>query len=374
MVTEDGKNFLIFPSKGSGENMVYFASLEDPIRKGGIKGKLDVIPIVPELKNEYSYITSEGSIVYLQTNEGAPNYRIIGVDLNKPEPASWTTLIPEHKKNILNWAYNVDNDKLVLKYLVDVKSQLEIRSLANGKLIQQIQTPLGSVDGFAGKREDNEFFFRVVSFLTPSIIYRVDLTDSTGTYEAKVIREVKVPGFDASKFITKQVFYPSSDATLVPMFVIHKRDLPMNGNASTIIYGYGGFNINILPSFRSERIVFLNNFDGVYAIPNIRGGGEYGQRWHEGGRLLNKQNVFDDFQAAAEFLIKERYTNANKIAINGGSNGGLLVAACVNQRPDLYGAGIAQVGVHDLLRFQKFTIGKNMFTEVISQFAPKCFA
>ncbi|ODM95949.1 Prolyl endopeptidase, partial [Orchesella cincta] len=353
-VTENGNYLIIFPSKGSGETMVYYAALKEPMRTG-IRGKLQVLPIVDSLANDYSYVTAEGSVVYLQTNNGAPNYRVVGIDLNKPEQMYWTTLIPEHNKNTLDWAYVVNEDKLVLKYLEDVKSRVEIRSLHNGTLIQHLQIPLGAVDSFGGKKSNTEFFFRVVSFLTPGIIYRVDLT--TAPYEAKVFKEVKVNGFDPSSFTVKQVFYPSKDGTLVPMFIVHKKSLKMNSNANTFIYGYGGFNINIVPTFKPDRIVFLQNFNGVYAVPNIRGGGEYGQKWHEGGRLLNKQNVFDDFQAAAEFLIRERYTTASKIAINGGSNGGLLVGACVNQRPDLYGAGIAQVGVHDLLRFQKFTIG-----------------
>ncbi|CAL8083601.1 unnamed protein product [Orchesella dallaii] len=334
--------------------MVYYAALKEPTRTG-IRGKLEIVPIVDKLENDYSFVAAEDSVVYLQTNNGASNYRIVGVDLNKPDQRYWTTLIPEHNKYTLEGAYIVNEDKLVLKYLEDVKSRLEIRSLRNGTLIQLIHIPLGSVDSFGGKRSDSEFFFRVVSFLTPGIIYRVDLTKIP--YEAEVLKEAKVTGFDPSSFLVNQVFYPSKDGTLIPMFLVHKKNFQMNGNANTFIYGYGGFNINILPSFRPDRIIFLQNFNGVYAVPNIRGGGEYGQKWHEGGRLLNKQNVFDDFQAAAEFLIKERYTTASKIVINGGSNGGLLVGACINQRPELYGAGIAQVGVHDLLRFQKFTIG-----------------
>lgn len=259
------------------------------------------------------------------------------------------------------------SDKVVLNYLVDVKSQLEVHSLLDGSLIQKIDVPSGSIDSLWGKKTHNELFFRAVSFVTPGIIYRVQLTNKP--YEPEVIREIMVPGFNAADFVTKQVFYPSYDGTLIPMFITHKQNLVRNSNASTLLYGYGGFDASITPEFSPENIILLQNFDGIYAVPNIRGGGlvniyksfafplpidvnhflpifcsEYGSRWHDGGRLLNKQTVFDDFQAAAEYLIKEKYTTASKIAINGASNGGLLVAACVNQRPELYGAGIAQVG------------------------------
>lgn len=258
--------------------------------------------------------------------------------------------------------YFLRRDKIVLQYLVNVNSQLEVRSLTNGSFIQKIDFPSGAIDSSWGRKFHNELFFRVVSFLTPGIIYRVDLSHTP--YKTEIVREIKVPGFNASEFVTKQVFYQSYDGTKIPMFIVHKENLVFNSNASTLIYGYGGFDINVLPTFSSKTIVFLQNFDGVYAVPNIRGGrwgrkfywnfhclntfpmnfSEYGSKWHDGGRLLNKQNVFDDFQAAAEYLINEKYTTASKIAINGASNGGLLVAACANQRPELYGAAVAQVG------------------------------
>ncbi|XP_037041815.1 prolyl endopeptidase-like [Bradysia coprophila] len=353
-ITDDGNHLVIFPGKGE-NSMIYFASLEELQRTGGFKSKLKIIPIDERMDHMYTYIGSEGSTIYLLTNDGAPNYRIIAVDLNKPDAINWSTLVPEHEKNSLQYANIIDNDKIILEYLVDVNSRLELRSLIDGKLIQVIDTPLGSVDSIWGKKSHNELFYRIVSFLIPGIIYRIDLTHTP--YKPEVFREIKIDGFDASKFVAEQVFYPSYDGTLIPMFIIHKQNFIRDRSASTLLYGYGGFNIPIAPAFSPSRIVFLQNLDGVYAIPNIRGGGEYGSKWHEAGQALNKQTVFDDFQAAAEYLINENYTTASKIAINGGSNGGLLVSACINQRPELYGAGVAQVGVHDLLRFQKFTIG-----------------
>jgi len=354
-VTRDGKFLLVFPQDGAaGENLVYYANLVDPL-KTGIRSKLTLVPVVDKFEALFTYITSNDAVIYFLTNHGAPNQKIIGVDLNRPQERYWSTLVPENSKLVLQWARAINQDKLVLGYLEDVKSRLELRFLGNGSFIQDIPLEIGTVNSISGRRTNDELFFNFVSFLTPGRAYRVDFTKQP--YEAVLYREVKAPGVDASKLTTKQVFYTSKDGTRVPMFIIHKKDYVPQRNSPVYLYAYGGFSVNILPSFRPDRIVFVQNFDGVYAIPNIRGGGEYGREWHQGGRLLNKQNVFDDFQAAAEYLIAEKYTVASKIVINGGSNGGLLVGACTNQRPELYGAGIAQVGVHDLLRFQKFTIG-----------------
>jgi prolyl oligopeptidase len=236
-------------------------------------------------------------------------------------------------------------------YLHDAHSRVEMFDLA-GKSLGEVTLPgLGTAFGFGGRDDDTETFFGFTSFTSPSVIYRLDVASQ----ERTVFRSPKVD-FNADNYETKQVFVTSRDGTKVPMFIVHRKGIELNGKNPTYLYAYGGFNISLTPSFDVRRIAWLE-LGGIYAMPNLRGGGEYGRQWHEGGMKANKQNVFDDFIASAEYLIKERYTSTPKLAIAGGSNGGLLVGACMTQRPDLFGACLPAVGVHDMLRFHKFTIG-----------------
>lgn len=277
---------------------------------------------------------------------------------------------------MLDSAIWVDKDKILTIYIQDVKvkfsnfrcahffltkrfhfqSVLQVHSLETGKLLKKFPLEIGNIVSLNGGKDQSEFFFQLTSFLTPGIIYRYDFAQPDA--DLVVYREVKLnlKGFDKNNFKVEQVFYPSRDGTKIPMYIIQKKTSNKKPKPCWL-YAYGGFAISTMPSFTVTRLFFMDSFDGIMAIANIRGGGEYGEKWHDAGRLLNKQNVFDDFQAAAKYLVKNDYTQHEKIAIQGRSNGGLLVGACLTQRPDLFGAAIAQVGVMDMLRYHKFTIG-----------------
>ncbi|XP_058124473.1 prolyl endopeptidase [Anopheles ziemanni] len=365
-VSDCGKYLMLFIMKGCKDMLLYFSNLE---KAGNLESKLDFVKVVTEFDSDYDYVTNEGSIFSFRTNKGAPNYRIVNIDFDQPAMEHWKTLVAEHPKNVLDWTTCVNKDRIVLGYIDDVKSLLQVHSLADGAFVSKFPLDIGTVVGFSGKKKYSEIFYHFVSFLTPGIIYHYDFEGSgaakeeskEGSAEAvmkpTIFREVKIEDFDNSQYTVEQVFYHSKDGEKIPMFIVQRRQ-DTKEHKPCLLYGYGGFNICVQPSFSITGLVFIDSFDGILAYPNIRGGGEYGERWHNAGRLLKKQNVFDDFQYAAQFLVEHEYTRHEKIAIQGGSNGGLLVGACINQRPDLFGAAIAQVGVMDMLRFHKFTIGR----------------
>ncbi|PSN45880.1 Prolyl endopeptidase [Blattella germanica] len=340
-VSDCGQWLIITSQKDCRDNLLYFCDLNSlPDKK--ISGKVNLTQVVHKLEADYEYVTNEGPVCIFRTNKDAPNYRLIKIDFTDPRPENWSTLIPEHEKDVLDWASAVNNDKLVVCFIHDVKSVLQLHELSTGEVRKTFPLPVGTVTGYSGKKKHTEIFYQFTSFLSPGIIFHCDLTKTE--LEPEVFREIKVQDFEASLYETKQVFYESKDGTKIPMFIVHKAGLVKDGKRPCLLYGYGGFNVSIMPTFSVTRLVFIQHFGGILAIPNIRGGGEYGEGWHNAGRLFNKQNVFDDFQAAAEYLVKEGYTCREKLTIQGGSNGGLLVAACINQRPELYGAAIVQVG------------------------------
>lgn len=340
--SEDERFLYIYMSEGTSGNQVYFQDLS---QEGS-----PLQPLVEGFDYEPSIVENIGSEIYMLTNHDAPRYKLVKIDANNPSIENWQTVIPEHEKDVLQSISIVDN-KLIANYLEDVKTKVVVLDL-EGNFLHQVAFPtLGNAYGFGGKKEDTEVFYTFTSFTYPSTVFKYDIANNESTlYEKPTLN------FDIDDYETKQVFYPSKDGTMIPMFLTYKKGLEQSGDNPTYLYGYGGFNISLEPGFRLSIIPFLEN-GGIYAVANLRGGAEYGEEWHKAGMLLNKQNVFDDFISAGEYLIQENYTSSEKLAIAGGSNGGLLVGACLNQRPDLFQVALPAVGVMDMLRFHKFTIG-----------------
>ncbi len=346
-VTHDGRYLILHVWQGTDDrNRVYYLDLgEGPTpRLGG-----DVRRLLDEFDASYQFVGNDGGVFYFRTNRDAPRYRLIAIDTARPEPDHWREIIGESDA-VLDTVRLV-GDRIVAHFLRDAHSELRLYSMS-GELEKEIDLPgLGTVGAITGEREQDEFFFSFESFLDPDTIYRYDL--DTGTLRALWSPRID---FDVDAYETKQVFYRSKDGTRIPLFLTYRKGLIRDGSNRTYLYGYGGCNISITPRFSPARLVWRER-GGIYAVANLRGGGEYGEEWHRAGMLDNKQNVFDDFIAAAEYLIEERYTSTRRLAIGGGSNGGLLVGAVMNQRPDLFGAALPAVGVMDMLRFHLFTIG-----------------
>lgn len=304
---------------------------------------------------DYNLVDVHNDKFIVTTNDGARNQKVVLIDPNHPEQANWKTLVPEKAENIAG--INTAGGKMFITYIKDVTSRVYLYSM-EGKLEKEVVLPaLGSAGGFGGERDDKTVFYSFTSFTFPPTIYQYDIASG----KSEVFRKPEVK-FKPEDYVTEQVFYPSKDGTKVPMFIVYKSGLKMDGKNPTMLYAYGGFNISVSPGFSPSRISWLDK-GGIYASANLRGGNEYGEKWHEAGMGFKKQNVFDDFVAAAEFLIAKKYSSKDYMAIYGGSNGGLLVGAVANQRPDLVKVAIPAVGVMDMLRFHKFTIGFNWIAE-----------
>ncbi|XP_041867484.1 prolyl endopeptidase-like isoform X2 [Melanotaenia boesemani] len=360
MVSDDGRYAVLSITEGCEPvNLLWFCDLQQ--LPEGITGLLPWVRLVDSFEARFSYVTNEGTVFTFQSNLDAPRYQLINVDIQKPDRHNWTTLIPEHPKDVLGFVSCVNKHHLLVNYVHDVKDILQVYELKTGHLVRDLPLGVGTVAGVSCKKKHPDFFYKFTSFTTPGIIYHCDLSEPNP--EPRVFREVEVKGIKQEDFQIHQVFYPSNDGTRIPMFLVHAKDLQRDGSHPVFLYGYGGFEASIQPYYNVAYLLFVRHLGGILAVANIRGGGEYGLTWHKAGTLGKKQNCFQDFQRAAEFLIQEQYTTASRIAINGASNGGLLVATCVNQRPDLFGCAVAEVGVMDMLKFQKFTIGHAWTTD-----------
>ncbi|MGB6640310.1 MAG: prolyl oligopeptidase family serine peptidase [Thermoanaerobaculia bacterium] len=334
-VTDDGRYLVHGIFDGYESNGVYVKKLGDP--------EAEVVRILDEWDALYNLLGNDGSTFYFSTTNEAPKYRVIAIDVENPAPENWREVVAETEE--AQEDASLIGEHIVAMYLRDASSLVKVFDL-EGQLIREVELPgIGSASGFNGKLDDPETFYIFEGFTTPGQIYRYDVASG----ESSLFREAKVE-VDLSPFVTKQVFYESNDGTRVPMFITHRQDLDLDGTNPTLLYGYGGFNVSLTPYYSPRRIVWME-MGGVLAIPNLRGGGEYGEEWHKAGTKLEKQNVFDDFIAAAEWLIDNGYTSPKKLAIRGGSNGGLLVGAVMTQRPDLFGATLPVVGVLDMLRY-----------------------
>ena len=346
-MSEDGRWLIVTLTVGSDpKNRVYYRDLTKP--------DAAVVPLLDGFDADYTFVGSAGTVFYFRTDLEAPLGRLIAIDTAKPARENWREVIPQDTDSLRDVGFV--NGQFVCEYLHDAHSRVRVfagdEKATRAKLVRDIELPgIGSASGFGGKRTDTETFYGFTGYTVPNTIYRLDLTTGKST----VFRQPKV-AFDPAAYETKQVFFRSKDGTRVPMFITHQRGLKLDGTNPTLLYGYGGFDISLTPVFEIPSLVWME-MGGVYAVPNLRGGGEYGTAWHLAGTKERKQNVFDDFVAAAEWLIENKYTSPAKLAIRGHSNGGLLVGACMTQRPELFAAALPGVGVLDMLRFHKFTIG-----------------
>ena len=341
-VTDDGRYLVITSSQGtSPKKRILYRDLNEPNAK--------VVELLMDFDAAYDFVGNDGPVFYFRTDLSAAKYRLIAIDLREPARDRWREVIPESDATLTGVSHV--GGRFIAHYLRDARSQVKVFAAA-GALIRELELPgIGTVGGFDGDQTATETFFSFTSYTTPATSYRLDLNN----YASSVWRKPET-AFDSEAYETRQVFYPSKDGTKIPMFITHRKGLTLDGTNPTLLYAYGGFNISLTPGY-SPAIASWLDLGGVYCVANLRGGGEYGEQWHAAGTKLQKQNVFDDFIAAAEYLIAEKYTSTPKLAIFGGSNGGLLVGACMNQRPDLFGACLPAVGVMDMLRFHKFTIG-----------------
>ena len=340
--TEDERFVVAYPTESTKGNMLKIKDL---------KNNTDWVTIANDFKNDWNVIDNDGDWLLLQTDYKAPRSRIIAVNLSMPDEKNWKEIVPENAKDVLQGA-NIIGGKLVTYWLHDAASAVKIYDLS-GKFLNNLKLPgIGTIGGFSGKRDENQAFYSFSSFTRPPTIYQLDINSMKST----IFKAPKVD-FNSDNYVTKQVWYTSKDGTKVPMFITMKKGMKRTGKNPTLLYGYGGFNISVTPGFSPSRAALLD-MGGIYAVANLRGGGEFGEAWHAAGTKERKQNVFDDFIAAAEYLIKEKYTSSDFLAIQGGSNGGLLVGACMTQRPELFRVALPAVGVLDMLRYDKFTIGR----------------
>lgn len=339
-VTEDQNYLIISAAESTTGNELYVQDISSP-------GK-EIKPVVTGFENDHYIVDNEGGRFLIHTNLNAPNNRLVEVNIDNPVPENWKDVIPE-TENVLE--ISTAGGSIFASYMVDVKSKI-MQYEYNGKLIREVELPsIGTAGGFGGEKEDTELYYSFTSFTYPGTIFKYDIASGKSEMYWKPAID-----FNPEDYVTEQVFYQSKDSTKIPMFITYKKGIKKNGKNPTYLYAYGGFNISLMPSFSISRLVWLEN-GGIYAQPNLRGGGEYGEKWHKAGTKMQKQNVFDDFIAAAEYLKTNNYTSTDYLAIAGGSNGGLLIGATITQRPDLAGVAFPAVGVLDMLRYHKFTAG-----------------
>jgi len=339
-VTEDDRYLVITAANSTYGNELYIKDLTKP--------NSPIVTIVDNFKSDNNIIENEGAKLFIETDLNAPNKRIVTVDVNNPKPENWKDFIPE-TENVLS--PSTGGGYFFANYMKDAVSVVKQYDYS-GKLLREIELPgIGTAGGFSGKKKEKTLYYSFTNYITPGSTFSFDPAKGT----SKVYQKPKVD-FNGELYESKQVFYTSKDGTKIPMIITHKKGLKLDGTNPTMLYGYGGFNVSLTPSFSIANAVWMEN-GGIYAVPNLRGGGEYGKKWHDAGTKMQKQNVFDDFIAAAEYLIAEKYTSSNFLAVRGGSNGGLLVGAAMTQRPDLMKVALPAVGVMDMLRYHTFTAG-----------------